>query len=59
MTVSLTTVELMPVDDATRLVLTEHGAFLDGHEEPAWREHGTNEWLTALDAELGRMMARG
>jgi uncharacterized protein YndB with AHSA1/START domain len=51
-TVSLTTVELTPDGDSTRLVLTEHGAFLDGHEQPAWREQGTSEWLDALGAEL-------
>lgn len=51
-TVSLTTVELTPDGDTTRLVLTEHGAFLDGHEQPAWREQGTGEWLDALAAEL-------
>jgi uncharacterized protein YndB with AHSA1/START domain len=51
-TVSLTTVELTPDSDTTRLVLTEHGAFLDGHEQPAWREQGTGQWLDALAAEL-------
>jgi uncharacterized protein YndB with AHSA1/START domain len=51
-TVSLTTVELTPDGASTRLVLTEHGAFLDGHEQPAWREQGTSDWLDALGAEL-------
>ena len=51
-TVSLTTVEFTPDGETTRLVLTEHGAFLDGHEQPDWREHGTSEWLDALRAEL-------
>jgi uncharacterized protein YndB with AHSA1/START domain len=51
-TVSLTTVELTTGGDATRLVLTEHGAFLDGHEQPGWREQGTSDWLDALGAEL-------
>jgi uncharacterized protein YndB with AHSA1/START domain len=51
-TVSLTTVELTPDGDSTRLVLTEHGAFLDGHEQPAWRQQGTGQWLDALAAEL-------
>ena len=51
-TVSLTTVELTPGGDSTRLVLTEHAAFLDGHEQPAWREQGTSDWLDALGAEL-------
>ena len=51
-TVSLTTVELTPEGDSTRLVLTEHGAFLDGHEQPDWREQGTSQWLDALGADL-------
>ena len=53
-TVSLTTVELTADGDTTRLVLTEHGAFLDGHEQPAWRQQGTGQWLDALAAELER-----
>ena len=52
-TVSLTTVEFMPGEDGgTRLVLTEQGAFLDGQEQPAWREQGTASQLDALAAEL-------
>jgi uncharacterized protein YndB with AHSA1/START domain len=53
MTVSLTTVEFMPgADGGTRLVLTEQGAYLDGQEQPAWREHGTADQLEALAAQL-------
>jgi uncharacterized protein YndB with AHSA1/START domain len=51
-TVSLTTVELLPADGGTRLVLTEQGTFLDGLEDPAWRERGTDNLLDALGAEL-------
>jgi uncharacterized protein YndB with AHSA1/START domain len=52
-TVSLTTVEFTPGENGgTRLVLTEQGAYLDGREEPAWREHGTADQLEALAAEL-------
>jgi uncharacterized protein YndB with AHSA1/START domain len=51
-TVSLTTVELTADGDTTRLVLTEHGAFLDGHEQPDWREQGTGAWLDALGPYL-------
>jgi uncharacterized protein YndB with AHSA1/START domain len=62
-TVSLTTVEFKPVEGkpvegkpvegksaagGTQLVLTEQGAFLDGKEEPAWRENGTADQLKAL-----------
>ena len=67
MTVSLTTVEFKAAEagtpeggtpegrtpgGGTRLVLTEQGTFLDGREEPAWREHGTAAQLDALAAEL-------
>jgi uncharacterized protein YndB with AHSA1/START domain len=52
MTVSVTTVEFRSVEDGTRLVLTEQGTFLDGREEPAWREQGTGTQLDALAAEL-------
>jgi uncharacterized protein YndB with AHSA1/START domain len=52
MTVSVTSVEFSAAEGGTRLVLTEHGAFLDGREEPAWREHGTAAQLDALAAEL-------
>jgi uncharacterized protein YndB with AHSA1/START domain len=39
-------------DGGTRLVLTEQGAYLDGQEQPAWREHGTADQLEALAAQL-------
>jgi len=64
MTVSLTTVEFSPAEGGTgsgggtgpgggtRLVLTEQGAFLDGREQPAWREQGTADQLEALAKEL-------
>ena len=53
MTVSLTTVEFTPAEDGgTRLILTEQGAYLDGQEQPAWREQGTADQLDALAAEL-------
>ena len=51
--VSLTTVELLPDDnDGTHLILTEHGAFLNGLEDPAEREHGTGLLLDGLEACL-------
>jgi uncharacterized protein YndB with AHSA1/START domain len=52
-TVSLTTVEFQAVTEGTRLLLVEQDAFLDGQEEPGWREEGTRQWLAALAAELG------
>jgi uncharacterized protein YndB with AHSA1/START domain len=51
-TISLTTVEFKAADGGTKLVLTEQGAFLDGREEPAWRENGTADQLKALAAVL-------
>jgi len=53
-TISVTTVEFEAVGGGTRQVLTEYGAFLDGHEDPAWRERGTGGWLEALGTELRR-----
>ncbi|AVT31370.1 polyketide cyclase [Plantactinospora sp. BC1] len=53
-TASLTTVEFRPTAGGTELLLTEQATFLDGHEEPAWRERGTDDWLTALGVELRR-----
>jgi len=51
--VSLTTVELRPDDGSgTHLVFTEHGAFLDGEEDPLEREHGTGLLLDGLEAVL-------
>ena len=50
--VSLTTVEFTPTDDGTRLVLTVQAAFLDGLEQPTWREQGTASWLGGLGAQL-------
>ena len=47
-TASLTTVEFVHEGDRTRVVLVESGAYLDGREQPAWREHGTGDWLDAL-----------
>ena len=51
-TVELSTGQLSPGQGGTRLVLTEQGTFLDGREEPDWRERGTAAWLDALGAEL-------
>jgi uncharacterized protein YndB with AHSA1/START domain len=51
-TVSITTVEIAPDGDGTRLVLTEQGTYLDGLEEPRWREEGTAQQLDALATAL-------
>jgi uncharacterized protein YndB with AHSA1/START domain len=51
--VSLATVEFTPMgDNGTRLVFTEQGAFLDGHESPARRAQGMGSLLDALDKEV-------
>jgi len=41
-----------PEGAGTRLVLTEQGAYLDGHDTSAQRQHGTGELLDALGAAL-------
>jgi uncharacterized protein YndB with AHSA1/START domain len=46
--VSVTTVELRPEDGGTKLIYTEQGVFLDGHDTPEQREHGTNILLDKL-----------
>jgi uncharacterized protein YndB with AHSA1/START domain len=50
--VSVATIELIPVGSGTRLVLTEAGAFLDGYDDAGAREHGTNELMDALGRSL-------
>lgn len=55
--VSLVSVELHGNGDGTRLTFTEHGAYLDGHDTVAAREHGTGELLDALGGELDRQSA--
>jgi uncharacterized protein YndB with AHSA1/START domain len=52
--VSLATVEFKPVGARTRLIYTEQGAFLDGYDDPAGREHGTRALLDNLEAALKR-----
>jgi uncharacterized protein YndB with AHSA1/START domain len=46
--VSLATVELEPHGEGTRMTLTEYGVYLDGHDTPQQREHGTAEMMDAL-----------
>jgi uncharacterized protein YndB with AHSA1/START domain len=55
--VSLATVELRAAGGGTQLTYTEHGAFLDGLDDPALREQGTQELLEALGALLEREAA--
>lgn len=49
---SLTTVELAPSGEGTRLTYTEQGAFFDGVDSEQGREEGTRGLLQALAAEL-------
>ena len=55
--VSLTTVVLEPSGTGTKLTFTEQGVFLDGHDTPVEREHGTGELLDNLEAELDKESA--
>lgn len=49
---SLATVELIPVDQRTRLTYTEQGAFFDGADTPQAREEGCRAILESLAQEL-------
>ena len=53
-TVSITTVEFVADGEGTKLVLAQQGTYLDGHEEPNWREQGTSSQLDALGVELSQ-----
>jgi uncharacterized protein YndB with AHSA1/START domain len=50
--VSVATVEFRSQEGATRLVLTEQGAYLDGHDTAAQREEGTRSLLESLAVML-------
>lgn len=52
LSVSVTTVEFKPEGDGTRLIFTEQGVFLDGHDTPEQREHGTKLLLDKLGEVL-------
>jgi uncharacterized protein YndB with AHSA1/START domain len=58
MSTSLTTIQLFPAEGGTRMVFTEQGAFFDGLDDPAEREHGTGKLLDALGARLAEGLAR-
>lgn len=58
MSVSLTTVEFFAAEAGTRLLFTEQGAFFDGLDDPAEREHGTGKLLDALGERLAAEPAR-
>lgn len=50
--VSLAVMQLEPDGGGTRLIVTEHGAFLDGYDDKGSREHGTGMLLDRLGAAL-------
>ena len=50
--VSVATVQFRSQEASTRLVLTEQGVFLDGHDTVAQREEGTRSLLDSLAATL-------
>jgi uncharacterized protein YndB with AHSA1/START domain len=54
MSVSVTAVEFRAEGDGTKLVLTEHGVYLDGEDKPELRTEGIGLQLDALGAWLGR-----
>ena len=49
---TVTSIELEPVDGGTRYLHVEHGAYLDGHHSPEGREEGSNGIVDALGAYL-------
>ncbi len=56
--VSLTTIQLLPDGDGTRLLFTEQGAFFDEPDGPAQREHGTGILLDRLGRFLAEELVR-
>jgi uncharacterized protein YndB with AHSA1/START domain len=57
LSVSVTTVELLPSEQGTRLRYTEQGVFLDGEDSPDLRERGTKELLDKLGDALAHWAA--
>jgi uncharacterized protein YndB with AHSA1/START domain len=57
--VSLAAIEIEAHGEGARLTLTEHGVYLDGHDTPEQREHGTNELVDALGSYLLRSAGAG
>jgi uncharacterized protein YndB with AHSA1/START domain len=50
--VSQTCIELFAENGGTKLVLTEYGDYLDGYDNAASREHGTNFLMDMLGKSL-------
>jgi len=52
--VSLVTIELLPNEHGTDLILTHQGAFFEGADGPETREAGWRQLLEKLATELSR-----
>lgn len=52
LSVSLTTIEILPQGKSTRLIFTEQAAYLDGVEDGSQREAGTKQLLEKLGQSL-------
>ena len=52
--VSVATLEFRAEGKGTRLIMTEQGAFLDGHDSVEGREEGTRQLLNNLEKTLTR-----
>lgn len=50
--VSVSTIELSPAEGGTALAYTEQGVYLDGHDGPGPREHGTRIALERITQAL-------
>jgi uncharacterized protein YndB with AHSA1/START domain len=50
--VSQATLQVFPESGGTKLIVTEHGDFLDGYDDAGSREHGTNFLIDALGKSL-------
>ncbi|HZZ95607.1 MAG TPA: SRPBCC family protein [Jatrophihabitantaceae bacterium] len=51
---SVTSVEFVPDGNSTKLLLTEHGVYLDGEDKPEDRKEGIGQQLIALGEWLAR-----
>jgi uncharacterized protein YndB with AHSA1/START domain len=54
---SVAAIELFAEGAGTRMTVTEHGCFLDGLDNLAQRQAGTEQLVDALGAELARQSA--
>jgi uncharacterized protein YndB with AHSA1/START domain len=52
LSVSLATIQIVPEDKKTRMIVTEQGAFLDGYDDAGSRERGTIELMDRLVESL-------